>query len=196
MLTATDSVHRQEQRWLKEGISWQQYRAVTAGFNGIPGVRLAYWDGILEIMGISKLHEWVCSMLGLLLGQYCVERQIAFFPSGAYTQTVEGRTEFQSDLSYSFEFDKDVPDLCIEVVITSGGLEKLRKYQIRGIPEVWFWQDGKVEIYYLIDESYQTQSQSQVLADLDIQLLESCVLAESPLTGLQRFRDGIRQLPT
>jgi len=77
---------------------------------------------------------------------YFVHKRINFFPSGAYSQKVEGITEFQSDLSYSFDTDKDVPDLCIEVIVSSGGVDKLRKYQLRRVPEVWFWQDNQITV--------------------------------------------------
>ncbi|MEG4506483.1 Uma2 family endonuclease [Microcoleus sp. F6_B4] len=37
---------------------------------------------------------------------------------------------------------KAIPDLAIEVVFTSGGIDKLQLYKRLGIPEVWFWEDG------------------------------------------------------
>ncbi|MFN3360940.1 MAG: Uma2 family endonuclease [Pseudanabaenaceae cyanobacterium] len=93
-------------------------------------------------MPISKQHELIC-----------LHKHPKFFPSGAYSQIVEGKVQFQGDLSYSFEVDKEVPDLCIEVVICSANTDKVCKYQLRGIPEVWSWQENKskLTIYKKVD---------------------------------------------
>jgi len=40
------------------------------------------------------------------------------------------------------------------VIVTSGGTKKLRKYQLRQIPEVWFWENGKISIYVLQEGEY------------------------------------------
>ncbi len=34
-------------------------------------------------------------------------------------------------------------------------MDKLRKYQLRRVPEAWFWQDNQITFYYLIDGAYQ-----------------------------------------
>ena len=83
-------------------------------------MRLFYCDGVLEILTTGKLHEAIKCLMGLLMGQYFLLRRIVFFPSVAYSQIVQDRVEYQADLSYCFGTDKDVLDLCIEIVITSG----------------------------------------------------------------------------
>ncbi len=171
------------------GISWEQFTKISQAFDGIGGLRLIYCEGVLEIVPISKTHEFICSLLGLLLGLYFMHKRIRFFPSGAYTQTVEGQTEFQADLSYSFDADKDVPDLCIEVVISSGGVDKLRKYQLRGVPEVWFWQDNQITVYCLVDGNYQHWQSSRCLPDLDLGFLCECLAQDSPLTASLLFAE-------
>ena len=66
----------------------------------------------------------------LLMGQYFLQRRIVFFPSGTYSQIVEEQVEYQADLSYCFGTIKDVSDLFIEIVITSGSAIKLQKYRL------------------------------------------------------------------
>jgi len=43
----------------------------------------------------------------------------------------------------------EIPDIAVEVTISSGGIDKLAVYQGLGVPEVWFWQGGKFSLYCL-----------------------------------------------
>jgi len=125
-----------EQRFTWRGLTWHQFKAIQAGFEDVPNVRLFYCEGVLEIGGTGRLHEAIRCLMGLLMGQYFLPRRIVFFPSGTYSQIVEEQVEYQADLSYCFGTIKDVPDLCIEIVITSGSPIKLQKYRLMGVPEV------------------------------------------------------------
>jgi Uma2 family endonuclease len=74
-------------------------------------------------------------------------------------------------------------------VVTSGSVKKLRKYQLRNIPEVWFWQDGKIKIYCLLDGEYAQVEASGWLPDLDLAHLEQCLLMESQLDAVLAFQE-------
>ncbi|MDF0554661.1 Uma2 family endonuclease [Kamptonema sp. UHCC 0994] len=180
-----------EQHFTLRGLQWHQFKAIQASFEDVPGVRLFYCQGVLEIVTISKLHDAIRCMMGLLLGAYFVEKNIEFFPSGSYSQIVEGVVEYQADLSYCFGKDKDVPDLCVEVVITSGSPIKLQKYRLMGVPEVWFWEDGTLAIYHLQEQGYEQVSSSEFMPELDLSLLLRCILISSPLEAIKEFRKGI-----
>lgn len=171
------------------GISWEQFFTIQRALADLPGMRLIYCERVLEIMPLSKTHEFICHFMGMLLGLYFLHKRIRFFPSGAYSQRIEGITEYQSDLSYSFDTDKDVPDLCIEVVITSGAMHKLRKYQLRGVPEVWFWQNHQIVVYRLVQGNYELQPQSLCLPDLDLGFLCVCIQQDDPLQASLLFRE-------
>jgi Uma2 family endonuclease len=178
---------------VKTGIDWQRFKAIQAAFDSIPGVRLNYCDGELEIVGISKEHEAVRYLLALLLGAYFEQMGIEFFPSGSYSQVVEGVTEYQADLSYCLETDKQVPDLSIEIVITSGSRKKLEKYRYKGVPEVWFWRNGKFALYRLESTGYVQIDTSELLDQIDIDLLARCLSIPSSLEALTTFRRAIAQ---
>jgi hypothetical protein len=47
----------EEQRFFRHGLSWEQFKTIQASFENIPGVRLFYCEGILEIVSIGKPHE-------------------------------------------------------------------------------------------------------------------------------------------
>jgi len=180
-----------EQPITRSGISWEQFIHIQQAFADVPGIRLTYCEGVLEIMPLSKQHEFICHLLGILLGLYFIHQRIRFFPSGAYSQILEGVTEYQSDLSYCFDQDKDIPDLCIEVVITNSRLDKLRKYQLRGVPEVWFWQDDQIRVYSLVAGNYEVREKSGLLPDLDLTFLCECLHQDDPLQASLQFQTRI-----
>ncbi len=174
---------------VKWAVTWEQFKTLQSAFDEIGGVRLSYCEGIVEIMGIGLQHEKIRSLLAALLIFYFVNNRIRFIATGAYTQKIEPKVEYQADLSYCFDIEKEVSDLCIEVVITSGNVKKLRKYQLRGVPEVWFWEDGKVSIYRLVDGEYAKRDRSEWLPELDIEHLEGCLLIESQLDAILAFQE-------
>lgn len=177
------------QHFIKQFVTWEQFKALQATFAEIDGVRLTYCEGVLEIVGIGRSHQMICTLLGMILGQYFMLKRIRFVSTGSYTQSVKGRTEFQADLSYNFDTEKEVSDLCIEVVVTSGNVSKLRKYQLLAVPEVWFWEEGKISIYCLQDGDYVEMQGSLGLPDLDIEHLEQCLLMDSQLDAMLAFAD-------
>jgi len=155
-------------------------------------VRLIYCEGVLEIVGIGRLHEMTRTLLGALLGQYFMLKRIRFVSTGSYTQSIKGRTEFQADLSYNFDTEKEISDLCIEVVVMSGNVAKLRKYQLLEVPEVWFWEEGKISVFCLRSGDYVQSSHSLCLPDLDIEHLEQGLLMDSQLDAMLAFENIYR----
>jgi Uma2 family endonuclease len=180
-----------EQHFYRPGITWESFQAIQKAFENLSGVRLFYCEGVLEIVTTGKLHELITSLMGLLLGQYFLEQGIEFFPSGSYSQIIPGIVEYQADLSYCFQIDKSRPDLCIEIVITSGSPIKLKKYKLMQVPEVWFWEDGTLEIYCLREQEYEKVNNSELLPKLDLSLLNRCLLLSSPLEAIKQFRQGL-----
>jgi Uma2 family endonuclease len=178
------------------GIDWQQFKLIQAGFADAPGIRLAYFNQTIEILMPGRTHELFKSIIGMLIELFCLEMAIEFEPTGSMTQEREGEVSLEADESYCFGTSKSIPDLAIEVVLTSGGMEKLQRYQLLGISEVWFWQDGVFSLYCLRDGMYDRITRSEIpeLTSLDIDLLTRCVLmAEtSRLNAANEFRKAIK----
>ncbi|MEH2413910.1 Uma2 family endonuclease [Nostoc sp.] len=183
----------EEQRFFRRGLSWEKFKAIQASFENLPGVRLFYCEGILEIVTIGKPHEVIKCLIAGLLITYFEIKGIEFFPSGSFSQIIPKIVEYQADLSYCFGTDKPIPDLCIEVVITSGSPIKLQKYKLMGVPEVWFWEDGTIEVYCLREQEYEKVVNSEVLPELDLSLLNRCILLSSPLEAIKEFRQNIQK---
>lgn len=157
---------------LLTGVTWAQLESLETAFQGIAGVRLSYLVGNLEIMTLSQEHEDLKSTLGLLLETYFRSQKIRFYKRGSATRGTQGQgARKEPDESYNFDTKKSIPDLVIEVIISSGSISILDIYQRIGVPEVWLWQGEKLTVYCLAETGYQSQSHSQLLPSLDIDLL-------------------------
>lgn len=182
-----------DQRFLHSGVTWEKFKLIEAGFAESPGIRLFYYEGEVEILAVSLEHEAISRFIGILLVIYLAEKGIEFTPSGSFTQEREGVASAQADESYFLGSGRTTPDLSIEVVFTSGNEKKLNRYKALGVPEVWFWEDGRFALYYLRGDSYERVSKSVILPDLDIDLLLRCLLMTSRVEAVREFRRGISQ---
>jgi len=183
-----------DQRLVYSGISWQEFKSIETGFANAPGIRLSYYQGEVEILGVSQDHEFFSRTISALLFIYCLEKRIAFAPTGSFTLEKEGVASAQADESYFIGRGRvagSPPDLCIEIVFTSGNESKLNRYRVLGVPEVWFWEDGLFSIYCLGEMGYHRSDRSLVLPELDIDLLTRCLLISDTVEAGLEFRRGI-----
>ena len=82
---------------------------------------------------------------------------------------------------------KSSQDLAIEVVWTSGGINKLEIYRRLEIQEVWFWKREVLTVYGLTPSGYEVREQSAFVPELDIALV--CKLSE-----LEPLNEALKQL--
>lgn len=183
-----------EQRFILPGHHiWQQFKQLQVLMAEVPGVRISYLDGCVEFMTVGEEHETIKTILGFLLELYFCEMGINFIPVGNATREAETKgASFEPDESYYIGERKEHPDLAIEVVITSGGTDKLEKYKRFKITEVWFWENNQLSLYRLQEDNYQPISRSSLLPELNIELLVRCVLMPSILEARTEFINGIR----
>jgi Uma2 family endonuclease len=87
----------------------------------------------------------------------------------------------------------DIPDIAIEVVWTSGGIDKLEVYRDLGISEVWFWQDNALQFYLLRDGAYVHSARSRLLPDLDPALVARFMGASNQTQAVRAFRAALRE---
>lgn len=184
-----------EQRFVLPGRhSWQQFKAIQVVMEDVPGVRLFYLDGCVELMTIGETHEMLKKAIAMLLEAYFFEKGIEFIPVGSATREEETKgCSFEPDESYYLEERKEHPDLAIEVAITSGDSKKLERYKRFQIAEVWFWENNQLSLYEFRGEEYEQISRSTLLPELDLALLVRCILMPSRLEARTQFLNGIRQ---
>ena len=156
-------------------ISWEKFEAIASLLEDTK-IRLTYLDGTLDIISPSREHEELKGTVGLLLETYLRHIGRRFYRTGGYTLgSREDGARGEPDESYNLDFVKPIPDIAIEVVITSGGVNKLEKYRRWGVPEVWFYQKQRVFIYHLHASKYEQVDKSKFLPELDINLLVRCL---------------------
>ncbi len=182
-----------EQRLTLPGYySWQQFLDLEVWLKDTPGLRITYLDGSIELMTLGETHEGTKSILRFLLEVYFVEKGIRFFPVGSATRREQTKdVSFEPDESYYLREKKSHPDLAIEIIITSGSLNKLEKYRRFAIPEVWFWQNNQLSLYHWQESGYVQINQSELLPDLDINLLLRCLQIPDILEARIEFLKGI-----
>jgi Uma2 family endonuclease len=194
-IPAGEHVPTADQRVVTFAVPWAHYEVQLAlrGEKSVP--RMAYLDGVLELMTPSVYHERIKSTLGSLVEAYAIERDIEFSGYGQWTlKHAPKEAGVEPDECYIVGTDqrKDVPDLAIEVIWTSGGIDKLEIYRRLGVGEVWFWQDGRIDVNVLQRDQYERAAQSRLFPDLDLALL--CSLLDLPTTSqaIRALRDALR----
>ena len=95
--------------------------------------------------------------------------------------------------SWESDQGRERPDLAIEVVWTSGGIDKLEIYARLGVGEVWFWRDGRIEVHVLRGGRHERATRSALLPDLDIDLLCSFLDRPTALQAVRAFRAALRK---
>lgn len=187
------STHPEQRFILPEIYAWQDFEALEWLLSDSSKLRITYLDGWIELMTLGEAHELIKSLLGMFIEAYLIAMEIEFIPAGSATRRGEDKgTSFEPDESYYLGEQKENPDLEIEVVLTSANLNKLEKYRRFGITEVWFWEENQLQVYYLQGEDYQQVSHSQLLPDLDLDLLVRCMQMPSRVEAMKLFTDAIQ----
>nr|WP_228057026.1 Uma2 family endonuclease [Tychonema sp. LEGE 07203] len=182
-----------EQRLILPGYySWEQFEAIESLMANSSGLRITYLDGWIEFMTLGEAHEEIKSILAIFIALYFFEKGINFIPVGSATRRNRAKdVSFEPDESYYIGEKKEHPDLAVEVTMTSGSTNKLAKYLRLRIPEVWFWKNNQLAVYGLRENDYELLSKSDLLPELDLELLVRCVLMPSRIEARLEFLKGI-----
>ncbi|MEM8642576.1 MAG: Uma2 family endonuclease [Cyanobacteria bacterium P01_G01_bin.54] len=183
-----------EQRVLLEGVTWQQYELLVATLaDDFPALRLSYLEGSLEIMTNSPLHEELKTMIGMLMEAYFQETRTRFHGMGSTTfRKIAKQRGLEPDECYCLGQKKEFPDIAIEVVLSSGIVDKLEIYRGLGVTEVWQWETGKFKIHHLREEGYECLENSELLPNCDIKNLATYVRPAEQFDAVMDFRDELR----
>jgi Uma2 family endonuclease len=191
-----------EEKFTTSEVSWQQYEAVLAKLGDNNHYRVTYLDGVLEIVSPSIRHEKLKKRLATLVEFYLQRKRIKHTPMGS--TTVRNRLKkagAEPDECYCIGDEKSIPDLAIEVIITSGSISKLETYRRLGVTEVWLWISNQLKLYRLREETpleflethgYEQIASSELLPELNIPLREQCALISDQLEAIDFFEQGIK----
>ena len=187
-----------DERIVMYNVPWSHFEVQLALRGDRSSPRMAYLDGALELMSPSKGHERTKSYLGRLVEVFALERDITLSPYGGWT--LKGPPELagiEPDECYIIgpDQDKDRPDLAIEVIWTSGSIDKLEIYRRLKVGEVWFWKNDVLSVHVLSAGRYHVAERSALLPALDLALLCKFLDRPSATQAMRDFRDALRRAP-
>ncbi len=143
---STSVVDHIDQRVRLHDIAWEDYERLLAARGDQCGVRVTYLEGELEFMTPSIDHESLKTRLARLLEAYAETVGIELEGFGSWIVKSEPRARgVEADECYivgPITETPQRPDIAIEVIWTSGGLDKLEVYRGLEVSEVWIWQGG------------------------------------------------------
>jgi Uma2 family endonuclease len=177
------------------GATWADFQRVLEVRGERPVPRLAYLEGSLELMTPSRTHESVKSMIGCLIEAWCLERGLDITPYGSWTlESKRADRGVEPDECYVLgdSPEPERPDLAIEVIWTSGGVDKLDVYRRLGVAEVWVWRDATFALFALRGEQYEQIPGSELLPGLDHEQLAQFIDLKPMTRAVRAYRKTLR----
>ena len=196
-------------RVILHDVNWQEFEAILKELGDHRATRLAYSQGTLEMRMPLPKHEKAKVMIGDLVKILLEELEIDCESFGSTTFKRE-------DMAFGVEPDDSFyiqnhaqmigkeridltidppPDLAIEIDVTSK--TQLDAYEALGVPELWRYEDGKLEISILQDGKYIKSEISPTFPNLPIIdviprfVEQSRTIGRSPT--LRAFRQWVRE---
>lgn len=160
-------------------VSWQDFTTLLQELGEKRHSRLAYFQGLLEIMSPLSLHERPNRVLAYIIITLLEKMDLDWEDFGSttlkqpqiagiepdtcfYIQNAARIREYKNlDLSQS-----PPPDLAIECDLTSKTV--ISAYHAIRVPEVWIYTNNQLKIYLYSKQGYQESHQSQIFPDLPI----------------------------
>lgn len=184
-----------EQRVLLKNVSWHLFESLLEALGDNRSSRLAYDQGTLEIMTPLLPHEHSKRLIEKLIDILVEELNLNIKSIGSMTckredllRGIEPDSGFyiqnESVVRNREEIDLNQdppPDLMLEVDFTNQSLNKFPIYISLGVPEIWRYAKGNLQIYRLQQAQYVPVNDSPTFANL-------------PLTETPRFLEQSNQI--
>jgi Uma2 family endonuclease len=193
-------------------VSWDAYEKIGEAFLNRANIRLTYDRRNLEIMTLSPEHERLRCLLGLMVTVLAEELNIPCIAFGSTTyKQQEAERGLEPDQCFYFtnlervrhlqrlDLTRDpVPELAIEVDITSSSMDRMGIYARLGIPEVWRWDGTGFTANNLQSDGHYLESPFSSMFISNFQLSELTPFLEyawrtDDITGIRHFRRWLQQ---
>lgn len=196
---------------LLSDINWPQFEDILEELGEHRAKRIAYDQGMLEIMVPLPEHEYFTSSIGNLIQDLAEELGIEYECFGSTTwKKQEKMAGAEPDECFyirslpailgrlDIDLNQDPPpDLVLEVDMTSKSLNRLRIYSRLGVPEVWRYDLGQLWLYQLVNEEYVETEISLAFPEFPVKRIPDFV-KQNPVTGRtalrRRFREWVKSL--
>jgi Uma2 family endonuclease len=160
-------------------VEWQQFESILQDLGDKRSSRIAYLNGVLEIVMPLPEHEKIKVLISYFVQVLMDEMGIDFEGFGSTTfKRVDKLAGLEPDDCFYIQnnvamrgirkLDMTIdppPDLAIEVDVTSK--TKFDVYRILGVPELWLC-DQTLKIYILRDGEYVESQLSPIFGDIPI----------------------------
>lgn len=197
------------QRLLLHDVSWAEFEAILDELGEHRATRIAYDNGLLEIMAPLPEHESDKEIIGDLLKAFLEELDIEFLTLGSTTfKNSEMLKGIEPDQCFYIQNEAAVrgkkrldlsidppPDLALEIDITSR--THPATYAALGVPELWRRSGDKIQVYQLQAGSYAEVEASPSFPGWSLHTEIPQYLEQSRLEGrnkaMRAFRQWVRQ---
>jgi Uma2 family endonuclease len=191
------------------GISWNQYVAISDALTPQQGLRLTYDGRRLELMTLSFPHEHFGNLIGRMIEALSLELEIDLQGGGSTTFRREDvERGLEADECYWIahaeemigvtEWDEEVhppPDLSVEVDISRSSLNRQEIYAKLRVPELWRFDGTKIQAFQLTDSGeYEPIEMSLAFPFLRVSDLQAFLVTDEPLSDTQILRRFIEWL--
>lgn len=171
------------QRVQLENISWTDFEAILSELGEHRGTRIAYSEGVLEIMAPLPEHETAKVFIGDFVKILLDEMEIEWISLGSTTfkQQLMAAGIEPDDCFYIQNCARMVgrdrldltvappPDLAIEIDLTSK--TQISAYAALQVPEVWCYDKSKLKISVLHNGAYLDANVSPTFPDVPLHII-------------------------
>jgi Uma2 family endonuclease len=196
------------QRVVLHGVAWDIYERLLDAHVDSSSPRFTYDRGDLEVMSPLPEHERLNRAVQLLVSLVAYETGVKVLSLGSATfRRQEIQRGFEPDSCFYVQNLRQVrgktaidlnvdppPDLVVEIDMTKLSLPKVPIYAAFGVPEVWRYHAGEVQILRLPPEAgqYIEEEASQALPGVTAGWL-SRLLEESRRLDDTEWMDRVRE---
>jgi Uma2 family endonuclease len=192
------------QRLLLRDITWQEFETILEELGDHRGSRLAYDSGTLEMMMPLPEHEDDKEIIGDLIKALLEELDIEFRSLGSTTFKKKQSQGLEPDQCFYIQHEAAIrgkkridltvdppPDLAIEIDVTSRTHPAI--YEALGVPELWQFDQGKLQIKLLQEGRYIAVAASPNFRGFALSEMLPHYLAESKTIGRNKALEAFRR---
>ena len=172
--------------------SWGMYLDLDSKFEDT-NTRVSYFNRRIDIITLATDHERIKNNLHDFIVAHCQDEDIDYASEGSATLRLDFSQGKEPDDSFVFGTEpKSRPDMVLEVVLTSGAIDKLAFYAPLRIPEVWVWDGAGLAVHVLDGSRYRRAKKSRLLPKFDIALAGKLATAARTSQAVREFRQKVR----
>jgi Uma2 family endonuclease len=206
MSTAVINLHLEPgQKVTLQPVSWQRFEEILAELGEKRSSRIAYANGILEIMAPLPKHERSKVLLADLVKILLKFKKLGWEPLGSTTFKSKNMTVgIEPDDCFYIQNYKAVigkeridlsidppPDLALETDVTSKTTTDA--YKALGVPELWIYDAPLLKINILVNGKYIETSTSPTFPDIDVTQIIPQYIRRAKVVGVSQALDEFEQ---